>query len=121
MMKEIGAGFLVVVVIGLCNLTFGGFILLSIVCTAGIALVVWIPLFGLICAVVLKVLNVIRSEKKETAMDFRAPAEPLTREQFGIERYIDRAKACGDSREHIESALRNGGWSDAEIQAAYGG
>ena len=119
MRKKIGVGFLVVVFLGLFDPTLGQVFLLSIFCTAGIALVVWIPLLWLIGAVVLKVLNVIRSEKNG-AVGASEPKASVSQEQVAIERYVDRAQFYGLSRDKILSELRNGGWSDAEIQAAYG-
>lgn len=101
--------------------------LMSIMCTLGIALVVWIPLLYVIGLIALACVSGIRAmvamfsetERKEEG----APEQKgtLLKERMAIEQYIDRAKFYGLSHEQILSALKNGGWSDAEIQAAYGG
>ncbi len=115
------------------------FVVISIMCTGGIALVVWVPLAIVIVGAMIALGSVVlgllvwcfrggsnERRKEENASESResVPTPPVKepdREQIAIERYIDRAKFYGLSREQILSALRNGGWSDAEIQMAYGG
>ena len=123
MIKKIGVGLLAVVIIGLLKPMIGGLILLSIVCTAGISLVVWIPLLWLIGSVVLGVIKSGWSPPSQPGKKEEIVSEqtgPFLREHLAIERYIDRAQFYGLTREKILSELKNGGWSDVEIQAAYG-
>jgi len=98
--------------------------LMSIICTAGLGLVVWIPLLHLIGSKALTVVGAIAAMFSDTGRKEEGAPEQkgsMLREQMAIERYIERANVYGLSREQILSALKSGGWSDAEIQAAYGG
>ena len=86
----------------------------------------WVPLLiGIVVAIIagIAVFKAVINSLWGGGKQKRAPESTASasREQFAIEQYIDRAKAFGDSREQIESALRNGGWPDAEIQQAYAG
>lgn len=99
-----GVGFLVLVLI---LLLFNGlpFFILSIVCTIGISLVVWIPLAFFIGTLVFMLPGI--KEKN-----------PISREQQALRDYVSRAKNSGLSSEEIKKALKDKGWSEDEITAA---
>lgn len=101
-----------------------GLALMSITCTAGIGLVVWIPLCDIIGSLSLAVIRATAAMFSDSGRKEEGAPEQkgaMLKEQMAIEQYIDRAKFYGLSNEQILSALKNGGWSDVEIQAAYGG
>jgi len=97
-------GFLILVAI---FLLFKGlpFFILSIVCTLGISLVVWIPLAFFIGTWVCMLLGI---EKKGS----------VSKEQQALRDYVSRAKNSGLSSEEIKKALKDKGWSEDEITAA---
>ena len=126
-LKAVGAGLLVVAIGASLSGTLQSllsFAFISIICTLGIAFFVWILLLYLIGSMALASIGAIaamlseRGKKEESASEHK---ESVLREQIAIERYIDRSKSYGLSHEQILSALKNVGWSDAAIQAAYGG
>lgn len=83
------------------------FFIMSIVCTAGVSLVVWIP-----CAFVIGVLIFVWLGIEEKT--------PLSKEQRALRDYVSRAKNSGLSSEEIKKALKDKGWSEDEITAAGG-
>lgn len=101
--QKTGVGFLILVV---AFLFFKGlqFFILSIICTLGISLVVWIPLAFFIGTLVCMLLGI---EKKG----------PVSKEQQALRDYVSRAKNSGLSSEEIKKALKDKGWSEDEITA----
>ncbi len=99
-----GIGFLILIVV---FLFFKGlpFFLLTIVCTLGISLVVWIPLAFFIGTLVCMLFGI---EKKGA----------VSKEQQALKDYVSRAKNSGLSSEEIKKALKDKGWSEDEITAA---
>lgn len=99
-----GIGFLILVAV---FLFFNGlqFFILSIVCTLGISLVVWIPLAFFIGTLVCMLFGI---EKKGS----------VSKEQQALRDYVSRAKNIGLSSEEIKKALKEKGWSEDEITAA---
>lgn len=105
------------------------FAIISIVCTMGVSLVVWIPAVYGIGWVTLAFVGAVAArvpeggqpqpERSEQNENRPAPAQPGRgwKEQSAIEQYLARAKIYGLSDEQTATALKAGGWSDAEIQA----
>ncbi len=126
-LNAVGTGLLVVAIGASLTGNFQSLLslaLMSIICTAGIGLVVWIPLLYLIGSISLAVIRAISAMFSESGRKEEGAPEQkgaMLKEQMAIEQYINRAKFYGLSHEQILSALKNGGWSDVEIQAAYGG
>jgi hypothetical protein len=101
---KIGIGFFILIVV---FSFFKGlpFFILSIVCTLGISLVVWVPLAFFIGTLACKLFGI---EKKG----------PVSKEQQALRDYVSRAKNSGLSSEEIKKALKDKGWSEDEIAAA---
>lgn len=117
--KETAVGFLVLFAI---FASFGGgngivVLIGSIICTAGIALVIWGPLAFLIGAVIFKLIDLLG--KKEEVAEVESQKPVLTKEQQAIVNYIDRAIESGLSYERITSALKAQGWTEDEIKEAF--
>lgn len=102
--QKTGVGFLILAVV---FLFFNGlqFFILSIVCTLGISLVVWIPLAFFIGTVVFMLFGGIEKGS-------------ISKEQQALRDYVNRAKNSGLSSEEIKKALKDKGWSEEEITAA---
>ncbi len=105
-------------------------IFLSIICTAGISLAIWIPLsylvgWGVLWAIQFAIRLVKAEEsgpqaespksKQQTLskqLDQTLQAESsLTNDQRAIANYITKARGKGLTNEAISSKLRNNGWS----------
>ncbi len=92
-----------------------GFILISIICTAFISLVVWIPLWWIVGFVFL---SIIGSFTKSSAKP--EPKPPVNPDRYVLTRYLSQELARGKwSREQIDQRLRSNGWSDSAIQQAH--
>ena len=107
-------------------------LVMSVMCTGGIALVVWIPVLMVVGSAVITgsvgigsliaAVSRTNGEKEESVSESKeAIPTPIYKGQIAIERYIERAKSYGLGHAKILSALKNSGWSDAEIQKAYTG
>jgi hypothetical protein len=119
-MARVGVGFCVSSV-ALC--IFGGgvqaafqILALSIVCTAGLGLVFWIPLWWFVGWVTMTlVVAVAESRATQPAKDVK----PVVRRTEGaIMMYIRKATAEGMNQDLIVQCLQSQGWSLAEIQKA---
>lgn len=138
---RVGVGMLVSFPV-ICILTGGvneGFLLLlvSIVCTAGIGLVVWIPVWAIVGWVTLAVLGrlfnvnkVAEQPKLKPTREFddhsdRNPTAGARRgrrpfaEVQALKAYVRRAVAEGMDVEEMTRRLRQNGWELEEIQVAY--
>jgi hypothetical protein len=97
-------------------------LLISIVCTAGIGLVVWIPLWWGVGWLTLTVSGRFWGPGDEGGDSPRpaAPggAEPASSEELSLVQFLKQAQARGVSRETIDHALTGAGWSEAEILKA---
>ncbi len=93
------------------------FFTVSIICTLGIALIVWIPLAYLIGSVVFYLLRLFGVVKAKSV--FQAKEGYISKEQIAIEDYIKGARSSCLSDEQITSALKEKGWQDDEIKKAF--
>jgi hypothetical protein len=93
------------------------FIFLSIVCTAGISLVVWIPVWWCVGFVILSLL-----QELVIATVTKSPAKPkpdVDTEARILTRYIRRELERGElNQKQISDALRRNGWSDEAVRNA---
>lgn len=101
---KIGIGFFILTVV-FAFLKGLQFFILSIVCTLGISLVVWVPLAFFIGTLVCMLFGI---EKNGS----------VSKEQQALRDYVIRAKNSGLSSEEIKKALKDKGWSEDEIIAA---
>ena len=89
------------------------FVFLSIVCTAGISLVGWIPLWFTVGFIIVSVIG----SSMKSAPEQSRPSDP---NQPLLVEYIGKALAKGRwSREQIDEHLRKNGWTNDEIQQAH--
>lgn len=97
-------------------------LLVSIVCTAGIGLVVWIPLWWAVGWLTLTLFRKFRGTGAAGDSAGRAAAgageQPASSEELSLVQFLKRAEARGVSRDKIDRALVNAGWSEAEILQA---
>lgn len=108
-------------------------ILLSVICTAGISLILWLPIWygtGYLCLslvrLVLKAFGVSLPGASTTPRQPVTPAttsgdqaQGLSRDQTAVINYIQKAKAKGLNREFITKALLANGWRHDNINAAF--
>ena len=94
-----------------------GFFFLSIICTLGISLVIWLPAFYFAGWATLGIGKAITKrlggKVAETPLSKRAV---LSGEEVALTRYIRQVEARGMSHDEITRRLRRGGWSDEMIQ-----
>jgi|GEM_PF-2307140 len=108
----------------------------SIVCTAGLSLIIWIPLgygvgwlvfkisYGLVWGI-LKITGLDRKLKIKPAKRVQQPKTKtqsvvsLTREERALLNYIKKAKAKGLNDARIVQNLTNNGWPTDSIAAAF--
>jgi cytochrome c biogenesis protein CcdA len=134
---NIPVGFVIVflilaVFIGSISDTFS-LILLSIICTAGISLILWLPIWyvtGYLCVIpfrlLVKALDVnlpITSTPPQQPAAQTPPsgaqAQSLSRDQAAVTNYIKKAKAKGLNKESITRALQANGWTLDSINSAF--
>jgi hypothetical protein len=119
-MARLGVGFCICSV-ALCIFGGGvqaafGILALSIVCTAGLGLVFWIPLWWGVGWVTVTVVGAV-VESRTTQPAKRG--KPVVRRTDGaIQTYIRKATAAGMNQDLIVDCLQSQGWSAAEIQKA---
>lgn len=113
-MKKIFLGLLVLVAISGINRNFGGFFLISIICTAGVSLLIWFPLAFVIGSIILKLIQLF-TEKKENAPKVKGQ---ISKNQQALANYIHREREDGFNDEQILSLLKGQGWTEGEIKEA---
>mgnify|MGYP007073251292 FL=1 len=99
-----------------------GFFLLfiSIVCTAGMGLAVWVPLWWAIGWTVIAVVNRVsgRSSQPSTTDAPRASGGRTSPAKRSLQQYVRKADAKGVQREKADLLLQKMGWSPMEIEQA---
>jgi hypothetical protein len=102
----------------------------SIICTAGISLILWLPLWygvGYLGAALFRLLlRAIEGQSSTPPQQSPAPAAPtgepgqgLSRDQVAVFNYIKKAKAKGLNREFISKALQANGWTAESINQGF--
>ncbi|OGY20952.1 MAG: hypothetical protein A2126_02815 [Candidatus Woykebacteria bacterium GWB1_45_5] len=111
-------GFVTITVV-LSLFTAGGaliLILASIVCTAGVSLVIWIPLSYGVGSLIVGLLQgqriIVQEAKVETAGPGTGPKMPITNEEVALTNYVKQARACGMPASEIAANLKEKGWSE---------
>jgi hypothetical protein len=106
---------------------------LSIVCTAGIGLILWLPIWYWVGYAVVGPLrftlsaagiNIPGLKKREPAPQDQstksAPGRPtLTRDQLALINYIKKAQTKGLTKEQIYTKLQSNGWTAGSIVQAF--
>jgi len=92
------------------------FMVLSIICTLGISLVVWVPIWFVLGWIVLgigRISGAIPESKRPTRISTQHE-----RDVKGVVAYMRSAEASGLSKEQITRKLESAGWSNAIIDEA---
>ena len=94
----------------------------SIVCTAGIGLVVWVPLCWCAGAATLALIRLVTA-KIDVAANADDKPQPHFDRLFGqddlaLTEYLRKANDRGISNDRIDARLRRTGWHDSEIRRA---
>ena len=102
--------------VGLCAVAGGveegfGLLLISVVCTAGLGLLVWIPLWWVVGWLTLSVAGINMGKKISTGL-----TSPMERDADVVAKYIKDARGQGMGDEDIDKALRLHGWREEFIQ-----
>lgn len=88
----------------------------SILCTAGVSLVIWIPLWWLMGWITLAIARAIAKSQPDSSNNV-ATSTPNPDRQ-ALLNYIKLARSKGFSDSQISTRLRVEGWNDAEIASA---
>lgn len=126
---------LVFVVMGILMWDFGsafGILAFSIICTAGISLILWVPIWYAVGYGVLIALRVIlplfgmdisgvfERKKVKPASDDSQPARPkLSRDELALVNYIKKARAKGLNDQQISQNLAGNGWKANSVTTAF--
>lgn len=96
---------------------------LSIVCTLGISLIIWIPLGYGVGWIVFKIAGWDKPSHKKPREGTQQPepqsAAPLTRDQQALLNYIKKARTKGLNDDQISQNLTSNGWATDSIAAAF--
>ena len=104
--------------------SFWYFVGLSIICTAGISLIIWIPALLILGTVVVKMVTYKNIYKKSPNVaglseDADLPDVP-SNEELAIIQYIISCRNIGEGDDiMIRSALKNAGWTADDIDGAF--
>jgi hypothetical protein len=101
----------------------------SIICTAGISLILWLPIWygvGYLTVALFRLLVRAfggQSSSPQQPLAQAAPAgeqeKALSRDQIALTNYIKKAKAKGLNRESISKALQTNGWTADSINQGF--
>lgn len=121
---RLGLGFLISFLVtaifagGVQNALF--LLLVSIVCTAGIGLVLWIPVWWFVGAFTLYVWFKSFRGKPALKLEPVPNATELRKvEHLALKAYVDKAMANGMSPDEMTRRLQDNGWQKADIERAY--
>jgi len=89
----------------------------SIICTAGVSLVIWIPLSYGVGSLIVSIYESV-SKSKKTGGD--GPKSSMNNEQKALTGYIHQSRSKGVSDDNIFSLLKNNGWAENAIHEAFG-
>lgn len=103
---------------------WGGLVLMSIICTAGLSLLIWIPVLTGMGMVTILLLGLIfpamRAMPGDGPRSATSGAPSSGSGRAGISRYIERMQGAGMPDEVILERLKRAGWSEKEIGSASG-
>ncbi len=94
-----------------------GLIAISIICTAGIGLVFWIPLCWISGASILWIVRKIRGTDPEA--ESSQQTKPRA-DWFAMANYLQKVQTKGGSLDAAKERLRGAGWEETEIENALG-
>ncbi|KKQ77382.1 MAG: hypothetical protein UT00_C0013G0013 [Parcubacteria group bacterium GW2011_GWA1_38_7] len=91
-------------------------ILVSIICTGGVSLILWIPLWFGVGLVISSLLPVVTNSFKKS----EAPEHNISNDQKALIDYIHQSRAKGVSDDNVFSLLKSNGWAENAIHDAFG-
>jgi len=103
------------------------FAAISIICTAGISLVIWLPLLWLLGETVLKIIGLFfRKKPKQLSESItgqsvgKSLSTPSSNNELAIIGYIVSSRNTGTMTDvAIKLNLKSGGWNDKDIEEAF--
>ncbi len=114
--------FIIAVVIALLGQGAVTFFFMSIICTVGISLIIWLPLAYVLGAAALWLLGmritVDRGPGQKGGERKKAPPEP-SRDIQAIVKFIKQAREQNMPGEKITAFLRDQGWGEKDITEAF--
>ncbi len=104
--------------------------LFSIICTAGLSLIILLPIWyavGYIAIIPLRLIlmtaginiNLPGSKKSEATQQEQQPKSALSKDQVALINYIKKALTKGLSKEQISVTLKSNGWPRDSITSAF--
>ncbi|MCH7685312.1 MAG: hypothetical protein IH899_01290 [Planctomycetes bacterium] len=100
-------------------------LVVSVICTAGIGLVVWIPVFWGVGAATLALIGIFVKKKPDGKDEAKgsppdeAKGTRLDLDQTAMTEYMKKAHARGMSHDEISDRLHQQGWSFDVIKSAF--
>ena len=118
-MKEMLRIFVGLIAYLICSAPFGGLVFLmgTVVCTAGITLLLWLPAFWLIGFIILSLYDIFASGNTVASQEEKVNAPD--KNQMVFIQYIQKERTAGVNDQQIALALKDAGWTDSDIQAAF--
>ena len=98
-------------------------LMLSIICTAGIGLVFWIPVWWIVGAITLALLRLYPgAADKESAGGIKDQSlnQWALQRNIALTNYVSQARTAGMDAAQITRRLRDNGWRPEEIDIALG-
>lgn len=124
---RVGVGFLVsipitTIIAGGVDNAFG-LVFISIICTAGIGLVFWIPVWWiagwLTLGVLVATIKRILGDSNDETTPVPARRERPSTAYLALTAYIGKAMASGMDVDEMRRRLQQNGWQTADIESAY--
>lgn len=97
---------------------FFSLVFLSVVCTFGIGLLLWLPLSYLVGWIFVKLLRFVPGwENALISLDKKKkqPTKDVNRTLAPVVQYIINVQSAGMTKEEIDQSLKEAGWSDDQI------
>lgn len=98
-----------------------GLVMASVICTAGLSLLIWIPLLtgmGLVTLWLLSLVSALRDAGEMASRQTKGGASSTDGGNAGISRYIERMQGAGMPDEVILERLWRAGWSGEDVRKA---
>jgi len=112
-------GVIVLAIASAINTNMANVIFFSIVCTAGIGLLFWIPLALVIGIIIHKTISVIVHKTNIWINDSKSTDEEISLKIKTLASYIEQGQQKGLSKKEIYKKLENVGWEKIYIDEAY--
>jgi biotin transporter BioY len=97
-----------------------GLLLASIVCTAGVGLVFWIPVWWLVGAIALSCFSLMDTGNPERKPEpVPNPMDLPNVYALALKAYFSKAVASGMKPDEMMRQLQDNGWKKADIERAY--